>query len=81
MKLTKNIKSSAIKLLQTKANAVQNLGNYINVEFESLEDVVLIPTKAASPNINRNFGTIAYLFKSEFNPIGYSTDYLKTANT
>ncbi|MCH6200045.1 KpsF/GutQ family sugar-phosphate isomerase [Aquiflexum sp. LQ15W] len=41
MKLTKNIKSSAIKVLQTEANAIQNLVNYIDDEFEACVEAIL----------------------------------------
>ena len=41
MKLTKNIKSSAIKVLQTEANAIQNLVNYIDDEFVACVEAIL----------------------------------------
>ncbi|KEO74786.1 KpsF/GutQ family sugar-phosphate isomerase [Anditalea andensis] len=41
MKLTKNIKSSAIKVLQTEADAIQNLINYINDDFEACVEAIL----------------------------------------
>lgn len=41
MKLTKNIKSSAIKVLQTEANAIQNLVNFIDDEFEACVEAIL----------------------------------------
>ncbi|WP_373496591.1 SIS domain-containing protein [Aquiflexum sp.] len=41
MKLTKNIKSSAIKVLQSEADAIQNLINYIDDEFEACVEAIL----------------------------------------
>jgi len=41
LKLTKNIKSSAIKVLQTEANAIQNLVNYIDDEFVACVEAIL----------------------------------------
>lgn len=41
MKLTKNIKTSAIKVLQTEADAIQNLINYIDDEFEACVEAIL----------------------------------------
>ncbi len=41
MKLTKNIKSSAIKVLQLEADAIQNLINYIDDEFEACVEAIL----------------------------------------
>ncbi|MCL6257513.1 KpsF/GutQ family sugar-phosphate isomerase [Aquiflexum sp. TKW24L] len=41
MKLTKNIKSSAIKVLQTEANAIQNLVNYIDEDFVACIEAIL----------------------------------------
>lgn len=41
MKLTKNIKSSAIKVLQTEADAIQNLINFINDDFEACVEAIL----------------------------------------
>jgi arabinose-5-phosphate isomerase len=41
LKLTKNIKSSAIKVLQLEADAIQNLINYIDDEFEACVEAIL----------------------------------------
>jgi arabinose-5-phosphate isomerase len=41
LKLTKNIKSSAIKVLQTEADAIQNLINFINDDFEACVEAIL----------------------------------------
>ena len=41
MKLAKNIKSSAIKVLQSEADAIQNLINYIDDEFEACVEAIL----------------------------------------
>jgi arabinose-5-phosphate isomerase len=41
LKLAKNIKSSAIKVLQTEANAIQNPENYIDVEFVPCVEAIL----------------------------------------
>ncbi|HSJ69024.1 MAG TPA: KpsF/GutQ family sugar-phosphate isomerase [Anditalea sp.] len=41
MKLTKNIKSSAIKVLQTEADAIQNLINLIDDDFEACVEAIL----------------------------------------
>ena len=41
MKLTKNIKSSAIKVLQTEADAIQNLINFIDDDFEACVEAIL----------------------------------------
>lgn len=41
MKLTKNIKTSAIKVLQTEADAIQNLINYIDDDFEACVEAIL----------------------------------------
>jgi len=41
LKLTKNIKSSAIKVLQTEADAIQNLINFIDDDFEACVEAIL----------------------------------------
>lgn len=41
MKLVKNIKSSAIKVLQSEADAIQNLINYIDDDFEACVEAIL----------------------------------------
>ncbi len=41
MKLTKNIKTSAIKVLQTEADAIQNLIQYIDDEFVACVEAIL----------------------------------------
>jgi arabinose-5-phosphate isomerase len=41
LKLTKNIKNSAIKVLQTEAAAIQNLVNYIDGDFEACVEALL----------------------------------------
>lgn len=41
MKLAKNIKNSAIKVLQTEAAAIQNLINYIDGDFEACVEALL----------------------------------------
>ncbi|ERM82167.1 hypothetical protein P872_07235 [Rhodonellum psychrophilum GCM71 = DSM 17998] len=44
MKVTKNIKLSAIKVLQTEADAIQNLIFFINDEFEACVEAILAST-------------------------------------
>jgi arabinose-5-phosphate isomerase len=42
LKLAKNIKSVAIKVLQTEANAIQNLVNFIDDEFVACVEAILV---------------------------------------